>query len=250
MTGPDDSSGTGTLRTVLLASAAAILPFAALSLAPAEAAASAVSPFVPSSEPMVLTRTLRRPLPGGITIATSRSYKIRFVPEGAGFRIDGELIGVSIEAPKQFEALMAMERSRPDTGMFPMRIDAQGRFVSAGQRDQQSFAKEAGKQAQALVPASLPESEVRDADRFIGQVTANPIQTAWPKDLFRPVPGKHSNTNVMPLPGGKTGEVSIEIDAEVEEGSGLLSRLQRSVITHLGDSTRVTEETWTLARNK
>ncbi|MCB2047196.1 MAG: hypothetical protein KDE32_03105 [Novosphingobium sp.] len=238
------------MRTVLLASAAAALPLAGLSLAPVEAVASAVSPFVPSSEPMVLTRTLRRPLPGGITIATARSYRIHFVPEGTGFRIEGELIGVDIEAPRQFEALMAMERARPDTGMFPMRIDAQGRFLSAGERDQESFAAEAGRQAQALVPASLPAAEARDADAFIGQATANPIQTAWPEDLFRPAPGKHSNTNVMPLPGGKTGQVSIEIDAEVDSGSGLLFRLQRSVTTRLGDSTRITEETWTLTRKE
>jgi hypothetical protein len=250
MTGPEERSGTGALRTVLLASAAAAMPFAALSLAPVKAEASAVSPFVPSAEPMVLTRTLRRPLPGGITIVTARSYEIRFVPEGTGFRIEGELIGVNIEAPRQFETLMAMERARPDTGMFPMRIDAQGRFVSAGQREQQAFAKEAGERAQALVPASLPASEARDANAFVGQVTANPIQTAWPEDLFRPVPGKHSNTNVMPLPGGKTGQVSIEIDAQVDASTGLLARLQRSVTTRLGDSTRLTEETWTLARKQ
>jgi len=52
----------------------------------------------------------------------------------------------------------------------------------------------------------------------------------------------------MSLPGGKTGEVAVEIDADVDAASGLVKTLQRHVTTRLGDSTRVTHETWTLAR--
>jgi len=241
------AASSGSLRTVLLASAAAILPFAALSLAPGPAAASTLSPFIPSGEPMVLTRELRRPLPGGIVIATKRSYRVRFVREDGGYRVDGELIGVEIEAPKQFEALAALERARPDSHMFPMRVDGNGRFVATDSQ-QTGFAERAGQVAQSLVPTGLAASEARDASAFIGQATANPVQTAWPEDLFRPSPGKHSDRHVMSLPGGKTGEVAVEIDADVDAASGLVKTLQRHVTTRLGDSTRVTHETWTLAR--
>lgn len=53
---------------------------------------------------------------------------------------------------------------------------------------------------------------------------------------------------MVPLPGGKTGEVSVEIDASVDRASGLVTSLQREVTTRLGDTTRITVETWTLAR--
>ncbi len=251
MTGPGDSperlSVPGPLRSVLLAGAAAILPFAALSAAPLAAATSAISPFLPSAEPMVLTRVLRRPLPGGIEISTARSYEIRIVREDGGYRIEGELIGVAVDVPPQFEALAALEKGRDDVGMFPMHIDAGGRFLATGGREVGPVAQEAGRIASAMVPASLAPSEARDANAFIRQTAASPVQTAWPEDLFRPAPGKRRNTQVVPLPGGKTGEVSVEIEANVDDGSGLVAKLQREVTTRLGDSTRVTIETWTLA---
>ena len=247
MTGPDNGPGTpqsgprvtGSLRTVLLASAAAILPLAALSFAPSAATATTISPFLPSSEPMVLTRVLRRPLPGGIEISTARSYEIRFIREDEGYRIEGDLIDVKVDVPKQFEALAALERARPDLGMFPMRIDASGKLVESFKRETQPFAREAGRIAQAMVPAGLAPAEARDANAFIGQSTANPVHTAWPNELFKPAPGKHSNVQVVPLPGGKTGEVSVEIEANVDASSGLVKSLQREVTTRLGDSTRV-----------
>ncbi len=196
---------------------------------------------------MVLTRELRRPLPGGIEISTARSYEIRFIREDDGYRIEGDLIDVKVDVPRQFEALAALERARPDPGMFPMRIDASGRLVAADKRKAASVAHEAGRIAQAMVPAGLAPAEARDANAFIGQTTANPVHTAWPDELFKPAPGKHINVQVVPLPGGKTGEVSVEIDANVDASSGLVTSLQREVTTRLGDSTRVTIETWTLA---
>lgn len=255
MTGPGKRSGGhsgasvrgGRLRTVLLASAAAALPLVALALAPAPVAASAPGAFLPSSEPMVLTRQLRRPLPGGIEISTARSYEVRFVREEGGYRIEGKLIEVEIKAPARFEALAALERARPDTGMFPMRIDASGRFLAADGRQQQEFARSAGQVASGMIPAGLVSAEARDARAFIGQSSANPVQTAWPEDLFRPVPGKHSSSQVMSLPGGKTGEVAISTEAQVDAASGLVTSFRREVTTRLGDSTRVTLESWTLA---
>jgi hypothetical protein len=235
------------LRSVLLAGAAAILPLAALSFAPSVATATTIAPFVPGSEPMVLTRVLRRPLPGGIEISTARSYEIRFIREDTGYRIEGKLIGVTVEAPRQFEALAALERSRPDADLFPMRIDSSGRFMASGSQQAQAVAPEVARIAQSLVPASLAPAEARDASAFISQSAANPVRTAWPDDLFRPSPGKRSSSQVIALPGGKTGEVTVAIDAAIDQGSGLVTALQREVTTRLGDSTRVTIETWTLA---
>ena len=46
---------------------------------------------------------------------------------------------------------------------------------------------------------------------------------------------------------GKTGEVAISTEAQVDAASGLVTMFQREVTTRLGDTTRVTLETWTLA---
>jgi len=231
------------LRSVLLASAAAALPIAAISIAPTPVTATAITAFEPSPEPMVLTRILRRPLPGGIEISTSRSYEVRFVRENGGYRIEGELLGVEIDVPKQFEALAALERARKDSGMFPMRGDLQGQLIAASDREQHDFAQQAGPLASNMVPTRLALAEARDARAFIASTAAKPVRTAWPGDLFRPSPGKHSATHVMPLPGGKTGRVTIETEAEVDDSSGLVTKFQRNVTTDLGDSTRVTLET-------
>lgn len=253
MTDRGNSSGvpgrvaSGALRSLLLAGAAAILPVMALSPMPVAATTPAQSAFLAPAEPMVLTRVLRRPLPGGIEIATTRSYEIRFVRENGGFRIEGDLIAVAIEAPRQFEALAALERSRPDTGMFPMRIDETGRFVAAQAPPPPPAAPEVEHIAQGLVPASLSPTEAHDASAFISQTAASPIRTAWPDDLFRPTPGKRSSSQVIALPGGKTGEVTVAIEASIDPGSGLVATLEREVTTRLGDSTRVTIETWTLS---
>ena len=48
-------------------------------------------------------------------------------------------------------------------------------------------------------------------------------------------------------PDGPDGEVTVAIDAKVDQGTGLVTTLEREVTTRLGDSTRVTIETWTLS---
>lgn len=197
---------------------------------------------------MVLTRILRRPLPGGAVVATARSYEVRFVREPGGYRVDGELIAVEVSAPPAFEALAALERARPDTGMFPVRIDDRGRFLAAGEERPKAFAQQASKVALAMLPTGQTAGEARDARSFIQQVGSSPVHTAWPDDLFMPSPGKRSDRHVVPLPGGKTSEVEVEIEASVDASSGVLSKLTRTVTTRLGDSSRITEETWTLAR--
>ncbi|MBV1916970.1 MAG: hypothetical protein KUG65_02750 [Sphingomonadaceae bacterium] len=243
------SDSTGNLRTVWLASAAAVLPIAAVNVAAEPVEAVQPAKFAPPSEPMILKRILRRPLPGGAEVMTLRSYEIQIRREGAGYLIDGKLIDVRTEVPGPFEALAAIERQRSDDGMFPMKLDDDGRFVPSPAKTAEASAQAAGQQADAMVSSlGLSASEARDARKFIGQVSAKPARTDWPKDLFSPTAGKRTDTHTIPLPGGKTGHVSVEIDASVQGDFGLLTSLKRHVTTKLGDSTRVTQETWTLSR--
>ena len=131
-----------------------------------------------------------------------------------------------------------------------MRVDLQGRFAAEDSKERRETTREAGQLASSMVPARLTPPEARDAHAFIAQTAANPVRTAWPDNLFRPVPGKHSATHVTPLPGGKTGRVTIETQAEVDASSGLVRMFRRNVTTQLGDSSRVTIEIWTLAHKR
>ena len=90
------------------------------------------------------------------------------------------------------------------------------------------FQPVAAQTAQAMVPPGLEAVEARDASAFVSQIAANPVQSAWPEELFRPVPGKHSTTHAMPLPDGKTGEVSVEIEADGRGGRVLVVARFRS----------------------
>lgn len=234
--------------SVWFASAAAILPVTMLNSAAARPEAIASGTFTPPAGPMILTRELRRPLGGGVEVSTRRSYEITFRPDARGFVIEGKLLDAQITAPPQFERLAALERSRPDDGMFPMRVDRNGRFLP-GNTPPPDEAGEAGRIAHGMVAGlGLSAGQTREADSFIGQVAGSPVRTAWPVDLLMPAPGKHSQTLTIPLPGGRTGQVSIDTDALTDARSGLVKTFRRQVTTRLDGTSRVTLETWTLHR--
>ncbi len=234
-------------HTMLFASVAA----AAFALGPGAIAApvesAPVTSFIPPDRPMILSRTLRRPLPGGAEVVTVRTYEIRFNRAREGYRIDGALLTADITVPPRFEALAQIERNRPDTGLFPMMLDGQGRLLPAQTRDADEAAQTAGRLAASRIPDRLSPEETREAQTFINRISASPVQTTWPENLFHPEPGKHSSTQTIPLPDGKTGQVSVDIEASNDARTGLLSRLTRRVTTNLDGSQRVTIETWSLA---
>src|SRR5436309_1976086 len=82
-------------------------------VAASAATAAASGGFSAPSGTLVLTRTLRRPLPGGAEIVSTRSYEIRIVADGDGFRVDGSLLSSEVTAPPSLAALAALERNRP-----------------------------------------------------------------------------------------------------------------------------------------
>lgn len=225
--------------------AAALTPGPGAVASPVEAPRAAR--FTPPDGPMLLSRALHRPLPGGAEVVTVRTYEIRFHRTPEGYRIDGMLLTADITVPPRFEALAQIERNRPDTGLFPMTLDHRGRLLPVQSREPDDSAQRAGRLAASKIPDRLSAGEARNARAFIGRISENPVHTAWPDELFAPEPGKHSATQTIPLPDGKTGQVSVEIEASNDTQTGLLSRLTRRVTTDLDGSQRVTIETWTLA---
>lgn len=235
-------------RAIWLAGAAAAMPVVLASFPVAPAAATTSRLFEPPSGPMVLTRTLRRPFPDGTEVLTRRSYEIRFIPESGGYRIDGRLIGVEVDAPPGLQPLALLERRRPDAEMFPMRLDAYGILQSTGAQTHTEEVRQAGlhvsRDVQSL--ALVPFDQIQ-AKKFAKSFEKRSVRTAWPVDLFHPVRGAREETRTIPLPNGARGTVRVSIDADTHIGSGLLSSFVRRVTTDLAGDRRITEETWTLA---
>jgi hypothetical protein len=232
-------------RAAWLLGAAVILPVAAIGAAQASPAASA---FAPTPAPLLLTRTLRHVLHDGKAVVSRRSYRVRFVADQGGFRIDGALADVVVDAPPGLEALAQLERRRPDTGLFPMRLDASGAIVpgpdappSAEQRQALELA------AWQIARMGLAASETGQAQAFVERLQAQPHRTVWPRDLFHPAPGARREARSIPLANGLRGEVTTEIEASADPTTGLLGAFRRKVTTELDGNTRVVIEEWTLA---
>lgn len=229
---------------IWLTCAAAVLPVIALA-APADAPAPAGT-FAPPQRPMVLTRTLRRPLPDGQEIITLRSYLLRFTPADDGFRIDGDLLAVTVDAPPALQAIAELERRRPDTGLFPMRLGPDG-MLKAGNPAPAGRARTAAvDQVQSRIDAlPLPAPDAAQALAFAGQFRGGGGGTPWPRDLFRPAPGKRQEDRAVPLPGGAQGSVRILTHTAITP-KGLLASYTRRITTDMGRDRRVSIEEWSL----
>jgi hypothetical protein len=226
------------LAPVLLASAVLASP-------PSETASSFVAP----ADRQILTRTLRKSLPGGAKIVARRSYEIWFVPDTSGFRVEGRLIAVDLDVPPGMEALAAIERQREDTDLFPMELDRLGKIVFGSTGESPSINRQAGSIALAQVAGSaLSPEEQSAASSFARQLSQQGGASPWPMDLFRPQPGHREEVRPVVLPGGQEGEVIIMIDALAAGTDGVLDTVSRTVTTQLGPSIRETQEIWTLRK--
>ncbi|MBW8752557.1 MAG: hypothetical protein JF595_00145 [Sphingomonadales bacterium] len=231
-------------RAVWLAAAAAILPVAALAAAETPPAAGT---FAPPPIPLLLTRTLRHMLTDGKAVVTRRSYRVQFVAEPGGFRIEGALADVAVEVPPGLDALAELERRRPDPGMFPMHLDAHGTILPApdpAPTSQQRLA--IGVTAAAVAKLDLPTADTAQALSFVSQFQKQPYRTGWPQDLFHPAAGTRREQRAIPLADGTQGQVTTEVEAKADRASGLLATFTRKVTTDLGGDTRVVIEEWTL----
>jgi hypothetical protein len=219
----------------------ALLPVAAASaMQPAPAAGAFVAP----PGPLVLTRTLRRPLPDGAEIVSTRRYEVRIVAEGGGYRVDGHLIDAEVTAPESLEALAALERNRPDTGLFPFRLDRMGKIASpAVPSDRTADGAAAASARLAIAGSSLAAPDRAEAQGLIDRLTAlrSASGARWPADLFNPAPGLRSQTSRFALPNGKEGSVTTTIDAR-RGADG--DSIERTVITETGGTQRITRETY------
>jgi len=231
-------------RTLLRFVAAA----AVVSALPVRAAGSAGG-FAPPASPMLYARRLERGLPGGAAFVVSRSFEIRFVPEADGFRVEGEQVGVEVEAPEQLAAFARIERERHEMGLFPLHLDAAGAIHGA------SPGLETGRLDEAVreVIAQIERGDHADAEReelraFVAAVhrSADTLLTELPRDLFAPREGTRTERRAVVLPRGETGEVRMTFTAERDPASGLMRTAARELVTTLAGDLRRTVESWRL----
>ena len=114
--------------TICLAGSAAVMALAAFST-PAPASEQRSAPFNPPMSPLLLTRSLHRPLPDGKAVVTRRSYEVRISRNAGGFIVEGRLIDCQVEAPPSLAAIAEIERRRPDNGLFPIMLDHRGMIL-------------------------------------------------------------------------------------------------------------------------
>jgi hypothetical protein len=205
--------------------------------------------FLAPSTPLTLTRELRRALADGKEVVSRRSYEIRFIPDGTGYRIEGVMIAAEVEAPPALAALAALERQRRDVGLFPLQISSDGMIIA--QQGARDLAAEA--QSRAMISGAIQHIALTGVDRQVAVQTAvrldaqaHAVGGNWPSDLFNPTPGERSQVRKIALPDGSEGTVTETISTSGEP-SGLLHRMERRVVTELDGTRRENREIWTLS---
>lgn len=234
-------------RAILLASVAVLLPPLTGS-ALAQAAAAVQSRFIPPTTPLVLTRTLYRELADGKQVVVTRRYVIHFSPIDEGYRIDGRLIGTTVDAPPLLARLAELERQRPDTGLFPAILDRSGMIRSGGgSRLSPELRQQALVQARTTIAqAPVPAVAKRETGALLGQVAGGSTGSAWPTFLFNPGTEDRIERRSVPLPNGGEGQVEVRIGVQGLMPGGLPHRLERVIVTRLDGSERTSREVWTI----
>ena len=236
-----------TARALLLAGAALLLPaLAPLSLAGANAAEPQVG-FTPPTEGLVLTRTVIRELSDGKQIKVTRRYAVQFAPEGSGFRLEGTQVDVSVDVPPILGSLAEIERRRNDSSMFPVHLDLAGTVISDGDPsniDRLANDQMASEAKGMLVKSGMNEENLQVGSRMIAQFMQGRAGTTWPVDLFRVKPGEHHQSRVVTLPGGNQGRIEVVTRVDGLLPGGLPQTIERTIVTMLGSSKRVSHEIW------
>lgn len=237
-------------KALLLAGAAMAFPVGlAEATAPqmARLAEAPASGFTAPDGPLLLTREWRRTMPDGVVIRSARSYRVRFTPDALGFRIDGELVDVLVDVPPKLEALARIERGRREEGLFPIFLDDSGFLREAAFAADLPAVRDAVRIGrERLGSAPLPSGERAAAREFVAALTQQPATAPWPAALFNTPEGRRSETRQVATGDGRTGLVTIETDAERNQGMGQMRRLSRRITTSLDGITRSTDEIWTL----
>lgn len=212
--------------------------------------AQGATTFSPPPYPMIFTRRLRRDLGGGLAIEAVRSFEVRFVPNGAGYRIEGREVAVNVTAPPALSKLAEIERNRIETNVFPLQLDFSGRIRSGpkGNMPAPSLAVAADEALKQVSRSSLGGADQLNAQEFmLGlQLVASSLTSNLPANLFRGIVEQERVERQLPLPDGGFGELMVQVSADFAADTHLFQRGERTVVTRIGASERRWVEEWSL----
>ncbi|MCC6927192.1 hypothetical protein [Novosphingobium sp.] len=235
-------------RIVLLAGAAAMLPV----LLPGSFAQAVEPPtaeqFVPPRENLILSRTVIRELSDGNLIKVTRRYAVQFKPESGGYRLDGKLVNVVVEVPPVLNGLADIERRRDDSSMFPVFLDQRGAILVDAEGkpiDRQAHDQMASRASVLLAQSGMKPESLQMGTRVIGQAMTARAGSPWPTDLFLVRPGEHRQSRMVTLPGGAQGQIEVVTRVDRLLPCGLPQTIERTVVTLLSGSKRISREIWT-----
>jgi len=232
-------------RMLRLAAVGALLP----TLTSVSAGAAAASPFAPPARPMLYSRRLRRVMVDGSAFTVERSFSIRFVAAGAGYRVEGEQVAVNVEAPERLARFAELERAKREEALFPLMLDAGGLIAGAGAPIDSGQLDTAVREAmKEMAAAGLGADDKAEAARFFASLNRNlgQVLAELPRDLFAPRETAREATHGVPLPGGGAGAVSVRFTARTDPATGLMREAERQVLTELAGDRRTTVESWSL----
>lgn len=234
-------------RACLLAGAAILLT----ALAPVELAqADASKPharFAPPVEQLMLSRTVIRELSDGKQIKVTRRYAVHFAAVESGFLLDGKLVDVSVDVPPLLGGLAEIERRRDETGMFPVRIDSSGTILAGqegGQVDRRVRDEMTARASVVLAETGMLKENLQLGTRFVAQAMQAPPRSSWPFDLLLIQPGEHRQSRVVSLASGEEGRIEVVTRVDTLLPCGLPRTIERTVVTILAGSRRVSREIW------
>ncbi len=232
-------------QAILLAGIAAMLPHAALAAGKDVPREAALPVFEPPSE-AVITRTLSRHLHDGNVIEVTRRYAVQFVKTRDGYRLDGTLLDVQVDAPADLAPLADIERNRPDRA-FPIMIDRNGTIVEGSEPSQLPRARMADVAGKLVQSAPIPTAMKAEARTQAAALAATAATNPVPGELFRPQSGSRREVRSLALPGGQQGEVQIDITVGPSRVASLPGRVERTITTRMLNTSRVSKEVWQIA---
>lgn len=208
------------------------------------AAATLANSFSPRTEPYRMVRELIRELGNGQQVRVTREWALRFLRDGDGYRLAGEQIQVDVAAPPGLEMLAKLEQARVEHGPIRNRLNAAGMIIGgSGQTANESFSA-----ALQIVADMLPGQQASDRSALSQlQMRLDNAISPLPVDLFAPMLSEWSEEREMPLANGTSGQIAISYNATRDARSGVMTTTRRELTSTVGDSSRKTVESWSLA---
>jgi hypothetical protein len=240
-------------QTLRFVAAATVVPALGLGF-PRLTMAAEGGRFSPPTAPMLLSRQIVRELPNGAQIVIKRVWKVSFAPTATGVSVIGQQVSIDVKAPPTLEFLAQLEEQRQETNLFPLTLSAAGMIASNSNLAVIDMANvELVQRAIAGAEERIESIELNGDAEGLGQKFLSSLQGSGaelaskvPSDLFHPQQSDWQNEREIDLPQGLTGTVLVIFEAKMNAAGECMERVERRVISSVGESMRSSSEIWEL----